>query len=74
LVSSDHDWGYYETLQWNAAARYADSHPDDPDVAEVLTRVEKSRREYLNWGRETMGWALYAFATYRDDASPVSAL
>jgi hypothetical protein len=64
-VSSDDDWDRYETLQWRAAARYADSHPDDRDVPELLTRVEKSRREYLNWGRDTLSWALYLFATPR---------
>lgn len=61
LVSSDHNWDYYETLQWNAAARYAAAHPEDPDVPELLARVEKERREYLNWGRDTLGWALYVF-------------
>jgi SAM-dependent methyltransferase len=65
LVSPDDDWDRYETLQWRAAARYADSHLEDPDVTELLTRVEKSRREYLNWGRDTLGWALYLFAKGR---------
>jgi SAM-dependent methyltransferase len=61
LASSDHDWDYYETMLWNGAARYAADHPDDPDVPELLARVEKDRREYLNWGRDTLGWALYVF-------------
>jgi SAM-dependent methyltransferase len=65
MVSSDDEWDRYETLQWRAAARYADSHPDDRDVPELLARVEKSRREYLNWGRDTLSWALYLFATPR---------
>lgn len=66
LVSSGDEWDRYETLQWRAAARYADAHREDPDVTELLARVEKSRREYLNWGRETLGWALYVFATRRN--------
>lgn len=65
LVSTDEEWDRYETLQWRAAGRFADMHPDDPDVPELLARVEKSRREYLQWGRETLGWALYLFATPR---------
>jgi SAM-dependent methyltransferase len=68
LVSSDDEWDHYETLQWRAAARYANSHPEDPDVTELLTRVEKNRREYLNWGRDTLGWALYLFAKRQDHA------
>jgi SAM-dependent methyltransferase len=60
-VSSDEDWDRYETLQWLAAARYAAAKPDDPDVPELLDRVARARHEYLTWGRETLGWALYLF-------------
>jgi SAM-dependent methyltransferase len=62
LVSNGDEWDRYETLQWRAAARYAASHPDDLDVPELLERVERSRHEYLAWGRDTLGWALYLFA------------
>jgi SAM-dependent methyltransferase len=62
LVSSGDEWDLYETLQWRAAARFAAENPDDADLPEVLTRVEKIRHEYLRWGRETLGWALYLFA------------
>jgi SAM-dependent methyltransferase len=55
---------------WRAAARYAEAHPRDPDVAELLARVEHSRREYLNWGRDTLGWALYVFETRRAGSPP----
>ncbi|MGA2512340.1 MAG: class I SAM-dependent methyltransferase [Candidatus Limnocylindrales bacterium] len=65
LVSSGDEWDRYETLQWRAAARHVDAHPEDPDVAELVTRVAKSRHEYLTWGRETLGWGLYLFATTR---------
>jgi len=61
LVSNGDEWDRYETLQWRAAARHAAVHPDDPDVPELLARVERNRHEYLTWGRETLGWALYLF-------------
>ena len=60
-VSSEEDWDRYETLQWRAAARYAAANPDDPDVHDLLERVAHARHEYLTWGRETLGWALYLF-------------
>lgn len=63
LVSSAEDWDRYETLQWRAAARHAARHPDDPDVPDLLERVAHARHEYLAWGRETLGWALYLFGT-----------
>jgi SAM-dependent methyltransferase len=62
LVSSGDEWDRYEALQWRATARWAAEHPDDPDLPEVTRRVDASRRTYLLWGRETLGWALYLFA------------
>ncbi len=61
IVSSNDDWDRYEGLQWYATAEYARTHPDDPDVAEVVERVEKGRAAYLRWGRDTLGWAIYVF-------------
>jgi len=62
LVSNSDEWDRYETLQWRAAARYALAHPEDPDMPELLDRVEHSRREYLRWARTILGWSLYLFA------------
>ena len=62
LVSNGDEWDRYETLQWRAAARYVAANPDDPDVAYLVERMDRSRHEYLHWGRETLGWALYLFA------------
>jgi len=61
IVSSNDDWDRYEGLQWYATAEYARTHPDDPDLAEVVERVEKARTTYLRWGRNTLGWAIYMF-------------
>jgi SAM-dependent methyltransferase len=61
LVSNQDDWDKYEGLQWYAASAWALEHPQDPDVEEVLKRVREGRRNYLRWGRETFGWAVYAF-------------
>ncbi|MBN2556354.1 MAG: class I SAM-dependent methyltransferase [Anaerolineales bacterium] len=61
FVSSQDDWDRYEGLQWFATDEYARAHPDDPDLAEVVERVGKARAEYLRWGREALGWAIYMF-------------
>jgi SAM-dependent methyltransferase len=55
------DWDVYEGLQWHAAENYALAHPHDPDVPELLERIRASKEEYLRWGRDTLGWALYVF-------------
>lgn len=61
IVSSQDDWDMYEGLQWFATAEYSRTHPDDPDLAEVVDRVSKAKTAYLRWGRDTLGWAIYMF-------------
>jgi SAM-dependent methyltransferase len=61
MVSNQDDWDRYETLQWYAAEMHARDNPDDPDVPEILTRVARGRTNYLHWGRDTIGWAIYLF-------------
>ena len=61
MVSNQDDWDRYETLQWYAAAMHAGENEDDPDVPEILARVALGRTNYLRWGRNTLGWALYLF-------------
>ncbi len=61
LVSNLDEWDEYEGLQWHAAENYALAHPDDPDVPELLGRVRAAKEEYLRWGRDTLGWAIYLF-------------
>lgn len=61
LASSPDDWDRYEGLQWYAATAWADEHPDDHDVREVLKRVGADRENYLRWGRDTIGWSIYVF-------------
>ena len=61
VVSSQDDWDHYESLQWYAAEKYAAENNSDPDVPEILARVAHSRTNYLRWGRDTVGWALYLF-------------
>ena len=61
VVSNADDWDRYEGLQWYATSEYVRTHPDDPDLHELIERVEKAKAVYLRWGRETLGWAIYVF-------------
>lgn len=61
LVSNQDDWDRYEGLQWYATEQWAREHPDDPDLEEVLKRVQENKENYLKWGRETFGWGIYVF-------------
>ena len=61
MVSSEDDWDRYEGLRWQAAERYAVSHPDDEDGPELLARGRSIRDAYLTAGRNVLGWSLYLF-------------
>jgi SAM-dependent methyltransferase len=61
LVSSSDEWDRYQELQWSASAEYARSHLNDPDLPEIVRRVDDEKAAYLRWGRDTIGWAIYAF-------------
>jgi hypothetical protein len=61
LVSNGDDWDRYQGLQWSASAEYERSHPDDPDLSEIMRRIGDEKTAYLRWGRDTIGWAIYVF-------------
>jgi SAM-dependent methyltransferase len=61
VVSSPDDWDRFEGLHWYSAAEYARTHPDDPDLPEIMERVASYRNSYLRWGRDCLGWAIYLF-------------
>lgn len=61
IASNLDDWDRYETLQWYSAEKFAEENKNDPDVPEILARVNRNLTNYLRWGRETIGWALYLF-------------
>ncbi|MFX1475112.1 MAG: class I SAM-dependent methyltransferase, partial [Promethearchaeota archaeon] len=57
-----HDaWDHYEPQQWLAVDEYLRAHPDDPDNPELIERSQRSKENYIRWGRETLGWAIYLF-------------
>lgn len=60
-VSSDDDWDHYEGLYCRAMERYLAAHPDDPDAPAFRQHIRRWRDGYLQWGRDTLGFALYLF-------------
>ena len=61
VVSTPDDWDRYEGLQCDAAERYARENPNDPDVPAILSGIRRARDQYLRWGRDELGWAVYVF-------------
>jgi SAM-dependent methyltransferase len=60
IASSDDDWDRYETPHWLAVERWLATHPADPDAAEVAAMHERSKRTYLRYGRDYLGWAIFS--------------
>jgi SAM-dependent methyltransferase len=60
IASSDDDWDRYETLHWRAVEEWLAENAADPDAAEVRAMHERSKRTYLRYGRDLLGWAIFA--------------
>jgi SAM-dependent methyltransferase len=59
LHSSVDDWDRYETANWHGLITWMKENPLDPDLAEVVQHLHESQEEYILYGREYFGWALY---------------
>ena len=59
IASSEDDWDCYETLHWRAAEEWLAENSDDPDAAEVRAWHERSKHDYLRYGRDHLGWAIF---------------
>lgn len=60
-VSSEDEWDHFEWSHRMRIEREGQRKPDDPAVAERVTRSREWRNGYLRWGRSTMGFGFYLF-------------
>jgi len=59
IRSSDDDWTNYEADNWRGLNAWLTDNPDHPDREQVIEWLRKSQVDYLKWGREYLGWAMY---------------
>jgi SAM-dependent methyltransferase len=59
IASSEDDWDRYETLHWRAIEAWLVDNADDPDAAEIRSRHEAYKTNYLRHQREYVGWAIF---------------
>jgi len=59
LHSSRDEWDHYESENWRGLSDWLDENPTHPERADVLRHLHDSQEEYLRYGREYFGWALY---------------
>jgi len=60
VVRANHDdWDRYEAGNWYGLIRWIEENPDHPERQSVINHLHKSQEEYLKYGREYLGWAMY---------------
>jgi SAM-dependent methyltransferase len=59
IRSSVEDWDAYESGIWRSCLAWLEDHPNDPRCGEVLDYFHRVQEEYLAFGREYLGWAMY---------------
>jgi SAM-dependent methyltransferase len=59
IRSSETDWDAYESGIWRSCLEWLDEHPEHPRWGEVLEYFHRVQEEYLAFGREYLGWAMY---------------
>ncbi len=59
LHSSHDDWDHYESENLHGLSDWLDENPTQPAREEVIQHLHESQEEYLQFGREHFGWALY---------------
>jgi SAM-dependent methyltransferase len=60
VVRASHDdWDRYEADNWHGLIQWIEENSDHPDRQEVIDYLHRCQDEYLKYGREYLGWALY---------------
>jgi len=57
--ASQDDWDRYEAGNWYGLVKWIEKNPNHPELQEVVDHLHKIQDEYLRWGREYCGWAVY---------------
>jgi ubiquinone/menaquinone biosynthesis C-methylase UbiE len=59
IRSTHEDWDRLECSNWQGLLRWIEENSDHPERDEVIKHLHASQDEYLTWGREYLGWAIY---------------
>lgn len=60
--ASQDDWDRYESDNWHGLIRWREENPSHPDRTAVTAHLQRTQDEYLRYGRECLGWAIYVLA------------
>jgi hypothetical protein len=59
VLATQETWDRYAASQWLNVARWLDEHPNDPEADDVRRTRDASRRKYLEYERQYLGWGVF---------------
>jgi protein-L-isoaspartate O-methyltransferase len=60
MIRANHDdWDRYEASNWYSLSKWIEKNPAHPDLQQVIDWYHEMQDEYLRYGREYCGWAVY---------------
>ena len=65
--ASINDWYRYEAGNWHGLVRWIEENPHHPDREVVVEHLRQSQDEYLRYGRQYLGWAVYVLGFEHSD-------
>jgi ubiquinone/menaquinone biosynthesis C-methylase UbiE len=57
--SSTDDWARYEADNWRGLIKWLEENPKHPERQQIIDYLHNSQEEYVKYGREYLGWAIY---------------
>ena len=61
------DWDSYEAGNWYGLVRWIEENPHHSDREVVVEHLRQSQDEYLRYGRQYLGWAIYVLGFEHSD-------
>jgi SAM-dependent methyltransferase len=59
VLADGGSWDRYVASQWWTITGWLDAHPDDPEAPAMREFLDNSRRSYLRYNREYLGWGVF---------------
>jgi SAM-dependent methyltransferase len=60
VLASQDSWDRYEAAKWLTMRRWLDANPDDDFTADVRAELTSSPERYVRYGRDHLGWGVFA--------------
>jgi SAM-dependent methyltransferase len=60
MLADQDSWDRYSAAQWLNLRRWLDQNPDDELAAEVRAELDTEPARYARYGREYLGWGVFA--------------